>query len=290
MFDWFRKKPQAPSAPATAAAPTTGPDYRHVDSREKAQALFKRGELEEIPLLPMMFGGQDIPANRVYVPAFAAAMAMRLATSTIAGLAKRGQVTRYQATPTYEGSSFVPTSLRIVAHDPGRFEATIAIWGPALATEFAAPADGEVPLPPAFELPSIDVQTLDPDAMVLAFIGAHNAWEHYAWRVDQSHPHREMAGEAAQAAYAMLSWKFCLPGHPHQPLAYGNEPTHDPARERIVDSQRTADTAVVRTAREKELGTQTVTDDYEYHLKHADGRWFVASVLYVCDDGKYEGL
>ena len=285
MFDWLKQKAAAP------AAPKTGPDFRHVDTREKAQALYKRGELEEIPLLPMMFGGQDVPANMVYVPAFAAALAMRLATSTIAGLMQRGRVARYQATPIYEGSSFVPNALRIIAYDPGRFEATIAIWGTALQAAPASPdASGQVPLPPAFELPEFDAQTLGAEDMVRAFIAAHNAWERYAFQVVRTHPHREMATEAAQAAYAMLSWRFCLAGHRHQSLAYSSKPLHDPARERIVDLQLSSDAGVACTKREKELGSQTVTDDYEYHLQHTDGRWYITSVLYVCSDGKYEGL
>ena len=46
MFKWLKR----------TAAPETGPDYRHVDSRAKAEALFNDGMLEKIFLLPAQFG------------------------------------------------------------------------------------------------------------------------------------------------------------------------------------------------------------------------------------------
>ena len=38
------------------------------------------------------------------------------------------------------------------------------------------------------------------------------------------------------------------------------------------------------------IGTTELAHDYEYHLQSAGGRWFLASLLYVADDGKYECL
>jgi hypothetical protein len=52
--------------------------------------------------------------------------------NVVAPLAREGRVTRYVATPQYEGDSFIPTAITISASDPGSFTTTIAIWGPAL--------------------------------------------------------------------------------------------------------------------------------------------------------------
>jgi hypothetical protein len=101
--------------------------------------------------------------------------------------------------------------------------------------------------------------------------------------------YREVTSRAKDA-YGTLSLKFCRPGHRHQGLAYGNHPKHDPARERIVERQCADDACVFSTRREKDLAGIAMVDDYEYHLRKDGGRWFVTSVLYVCDDGKYEDL
>ena len=43
------------------------------------------------------------------------------------------KVTSYEATPEYQGKSFVPIAIKIVASDPGSFTTAINIWGKALA-------------------------------------------------------------------------------------------------------------------------------------------------------------
>jgi hypothetical protein len=280
MFNWFKRK----------RAPKTGPDYRHVDSRAKAEALHTRGELEKIFLLPPLFGGEDVPINTVYVPAFAAALKARLDMNTIADLARDGRVTRYTATPEYEGASVVPSRIHVVAEDPGRFAGTIAIWGDAVQSR-EAPTASALPAPlPGFNLDAIDPARMEPDTLVRAFMAAHRDWEAYAWQVNERDPNTGGAMEAAQLAYETLSKAFCVPGHRHEPIAFGNKPTHDPARETIVASDRHGDQCVVSTRHDKEIAGLMLTSNYEYHLKKVDGRWFVTSVLYVCDDGKYEGL
>ena len=275
-------------------AQMTGPDYRHVDSLMKAEALCMRGALEKVFLLPLEFGGQDVPSNTVYVPAFAADLKARLDTNTITDLVREGLVTRYTATPEYEGASFVPSRIHVVAEDPGHFEGTIAIWGNAVQTSEASSSSklrGPAPAPARteFNLDAIGTESMEPEALVRAFIVAHRDWEIHAWQAHD--PETGKGLEVAESAYATLSRKFCPPGQRHQPLAFGGQPTtHDPVRETIIASNRNADTCIVMTRCEKELGGLTLADDYEYHLRRIDDRWFVTSVLYVCDDGKYEGL
>jgi hypothetical protein len=108
-----------------------GPDFSGVDSREKAEAQCRSGTLVRMLLLPGRFGGQDLPQNAVYVPTWAAEMKASLDEGVIASLVADGKVTRYAASPEYEGRSFVPTAIHIEASEPGRFSQTIVIWGKA---------------------------------------------------------------------------------------------------------------------------------------------------------------
>lgn len=125
MFGWFKKK----------TAPSNGPDFSRIDSREKAEALFRRGQLEKLHVMPLEFGGEDIPINILYVPLGVAAIKSGIDNNVIAPLAAEGKVSNYKATPEYQGNSFIPIALKIVASDPGQFSTTIAIWGEALTRD-----------------------------------------------------------------------------------------------------------------------------------------------------------
>ena len=125
MFDWLtKKKPPAP-----------GPDYSKVDSREKAERLASAGELAKLYLLPPAFGGDDSPPNMVYVPSFVVDIKHGIDTNTVMPLVSEGKITKYSASPTYQGSSFVPNAIEIRATEPANFEAVIRIWGDALNKE-----------------------------------------------------------------------------------------------------------------------------------------------------------
>lgn len=108
-----------------------GPDFSSVDSMAKAIELFERGELEKLFLMPLEFGGSDIPANKLYVPIGIAEV--KASSDRIIGeLASKGRITKYTATPEYQGKSAIPIAIEIVASDPGDFTTTINIWGEAL--------------------------------------------------------------------------------------------------------------------------------------------------------------
>jgi hypothetical protein len=111
----------------------SGPDFSHVDSQEKAEQLARRGELARLHLVPPEFGGTDDPRNIVYVPPFVVELKQQTDANVIAPLVREGRVRSYAATPQYEGTSFVPVSIEIRASDPGEFETSLRIWGPALA-------------------------------------------------------------------------------------------------------------------------------------------------------------
>lgn len=55
MFNWFKKNKL---------------DYSQVDSNQKAINLFNKGKLSKIYLMPLEFGGTELPMNSLYVPAF----------------------------------------------------------------------------------------------------------------------------------------------------------------------------------------------------------------------------
>lgn len=122
MFGWFKKK----------SPPPNGPDFSAIDSREKAEALFRRGELETLYLMPLDFGGTDDPHNVLYVPVGIAAIKEEIDQNVIAPLAEEGRITQYRAVPEYQGRSFIPIAIQVVVSDPGEFSSTINIWGDAL--------------------------------------------------------------------------------------------------------------------------------------------------------------
>ena len=112
----------------------SGPDFSHVDSREKAERLVSRGELALLHLVPPEFGGTDDPRNLVYVPPFAVELKQRTDANVIAPLVREGRVCSYAATPRYDGASFVPASIEIRASDPGDLTTSLRIWGPGSGT------------------------------------------------------------------------------------------------------------------------------------------------------------
>jgi hypothetical protein len=125
MFGWKKKK----------SSPPTGPDFSAVDSQAKAEALFGRGDLEKLFLLPLEFGGQDIPDNFLYVPVGVADIKARIDNNVIGPLVSEGKVTQYTATPEYQGNSAIPIAITIEATNPGEFRSTIKIWGEALTRD-----------------------------------------------------------------------------------------------------------------------------------------------------------
>jgi hypothetical protein len=133
------KSSPAPSTPATASSSAVladagpGPEFYAVDSREKAEGLCRTGTLQRVLLLPKSFGGQDIAQNVVFVPTWLASVKSDIDERVIAPLVAEGKVTHYQATPEYQGRSFVPIAIHITASDPGEFSNTIKVWGSALS-------------------------------------------------------------------------------------------------------------------------------------------------------------
>jgi hypothetical protein len=125
MFGWSKKKSPQPA----------GPDFSAIDSQAKAMELFERGDLEKLFLMPLEFGGTDNPLNTLYVPVGVADIKAGIDNNVIGPLAAEGKITKYTASPEYQGKSFIPIAIKIVASDPGAFTTTINIWGEALSRE-----------------------------------------------------------------------------------------------------------------------------------------------------------
>lgn len=115
MFDWLKKK-------------SSGPDFSSLDSREKAEAAARQGDLVPMLLMPEEFGGEPIGLNVVFVPAWAAEQKRRIDMGTILPLGESGKISKYTAQPAYKGNSFIPSSITVRAYEPGEFTATIEIW------------------------------------------------------------------------------------------------------------------------------------------------------------------
>jgi hypothetical protein len=127
MFGWFKKRSKHSS-----------PDFSDINSREKAEELLRRGELEVLYLQPLDLGGQDHPLNTLYVPVGTAAIKASTDNNVIVPLAEEGKITKYKAVPEYHGDSIIPIAITIIASDPGEFTMTINIWGDALNREQAS--------------------------------------------------------------------------------------------------------------------------------------------------------
>ncbi|QQS03523.1 MAG: hypothetical protein IPK50_14590 [Fibrobacterota bacterium] len=119
------------SKPDAGCSP--GPDYSGIDSQAKAEALFERGELAKLLLMPTEFGGLDVPENVVYVPAFVLDLKSDIERNIIMPMAAEGKVTRYAAEPQYQGDSFIPTAIKVIASNPGNFSSLLKIWGTGLS-------------------------------------------------------------------------------------------------------------------------------------------------------------
>ena len=125
MFGWFEKKSPQPN----------GPDFSAIDSQAKAEELFRRGDLEKLFLMPLEFGGEETPINTLYVPVGIADIKSGIDNNVIGPLVAEGKISHYTATPKYQGNSFIPIAIQIVASNPGEFSSTIKIWGEALSQD-----------------------------------------------------------------------------------------------------------------------------------------------------------
>ena len=120
LFDIFKKKQDNPTTQSVS-------DYSTIDSNEKAQKLFARGQLVKLYLMPLDFGGQDIPMNTLFVPEFANNQ-KELFDSKIYDMLESGLKLGYSASPEYNGNSFVPGKIIINVKGDKTITEVIEIW------------------------------------------------------------------------------------------------------------------------------------------------------------------
>ena len=89
-------------------------DFTKVDSVLKAEALAAEGKLAPLYLVPLRFGGQDMPMNRVFVPA-SVVEAKEHHDEMIKGLVKDRKADGYSCTPEYRDESVIPFRLEDMA-------------------------------------------------------------------------------------------------------------------------------------------------------------------------------
>lgn len=124
-----------------------------------------------------------------------------------------------------------------------------------------------------------------PEATVRAFQADYVRWNQAAVERDEKMGTLE-AMRLTEAAYAELLAKYTLPGFKGEPIAYGDQPSHDPAREQVIETRLDGDSAIVRSQFKRD-GYSPI---YEYELVRSDGRWYLTQVYLVDSDGRYPGL
>lgn len=129
MLRWFKRSQPVPAVGSSS----NPPDFSDIDSQSKAEEAFRHGRLERLLLVPREFGGANVPDNRLFVPPGVSKVKAGVDLNVIAPLIAEGKLSQYNVIPRYQGTSFVPIALEIVASDPGSFSTTINIWGDALS-------------------------------------------------------------------------------------------------------------------------------------------------------------
>ena len=117
LFDKFKKKQY------------DMPDFREIDSNEKAISLANKGILKPLYLMPLRFNGEESAGNRLFVPPVVVELKDRY-DDMVEELLVQGKVSSYSCTPEYKGESFIPFRLKIVAGKDGEdiFTEVINIW------------------------------------------------------------------------------------------------------------------------------------------------------------------
>lgn len=120
LFDIFKKRQDA-----SGEEPRL--DFSGIDSNEKAQGLFAKGQLVKLYLMPLDFGGHDSPLNTVYVPAGANRQKEGF-DSKIYDLLEKGLQLRYSASPEYKGNSFIPSRVVIQVNGDQTLTEVVEVW------------------------------------------------------------------------------------------------------------------------------------------------------------------
>ncbi|WP_170176702.1 NTF2 fold immunity protein [Litorilituus sediminis] len=124
-----------------------------------------------------------------------------------------------------------------------------------------------------------------PEELVKSFISDYEKWNNESCANYKNDKINGMKN--ATNNYQLLIDKYCVSTLSPQGVAFGSESTHSLEQEKIVESSKKGNQAIIHS-QHKDIHDFVST--YEYHLKVIDGCWRLTSVLYVDNDGKYECL
>lgn len=125
-----------------------------------------------------------------------------------------------------------------------------------------------------------------PKALVRAFQADYLAWNQLANVRSSELQDSFEAMAAVERDYAKLLHKYVLPGFRGESIAFGDESSHDPVRERILSTRITGDKAVVRT----EITNSFSSTINEYALVRKHERWYLEQVYFIDNEERYPGL
>lgn len=92
------------------------------------------------------------------------------------------------------------------------------------------------------------------------------------------------------AEYKKIIEKYCRPNYKHLNVAFGSESSHDPNHENLVSVKTEYNKSIIKTKRAILLGNIKHTDDFEFHFRYENDRWYLEQIYYVNDEGEYESL
>jgi len=122
--------PIASPAHAETVAKPESADYSLITTKAKALSLVRSGVLVRILFFPVELGGEDVPANRGFVPP-AAATARKHVVADLIDKVRLGTLDQMTVTPDYKGKSIVPTQILFHASSTKggkRWAARVAVW------------------------------------------------------------------------------------------------------------------------------------------------------------------
>jgi hypothetical protein len=108
------------------------PDFAAIRTVQQADSLFKAGLLDRLFIMPLEFGGEEIPQNLLYVPKGAAARKAAIDQEVIAPLIQEGRISKYTANAEYQDGSVVPSAIKITVSDLETYTFTLNLWGNAV--------------------------------------------------------------------------------------------------------------------------------------------------------------
>lgn len=122
------------------------------------------------------------------------------------------------------------------------------------------------------------------ESSVNEFIRVYEEWNNWAIKIPNNHSETI---NIISETYQKIINIFCHESVVPQNVAYGDEPFHSLKNETIIKVETDGDKACVFT---KSKNMDNFEAEYEYQLIRENDQWYLKSLLYVCEDGKFECL